>query len=586
MKQKYTNDRSTQIVLSVLKANKIRKVIASPGTTNIALVASMQQDPFFEIYSSVDERSAAYMACGLAEESGEPVVLSCTGATASRNYMPGLTEAYYRKLPILAITGSHGDYRIGHLNAQVMDRSVTPHDIVRYSVSIPTTHNATDEWINTVNANKAVLELFRDGGGPVHINLEASHDRNYSVEELPYCRIIRRIYPYSIYPELPHGRIALFIGSHKPFTEAETQKIDSFCETNDAAVFCDYTSGYKGKYAVHFALVATQQNYRSPLCNVDLLIHLGEVSGDFYETSRLNAKQVWRVSEDGEIRDTFKSLSCVFEMRPLDFFEKYINESTNIKTDYYDACQMELKQMRDSFPIVGFSNIWIAQQLYNRIPSGSTLHFSIFNSLRSWNFFEIPIGIRTNCNVGGFGIDGPMSTLLGAALSNQEKLYFGIIGDLAFFYDLNSLGNRHVPSNLRILLINNGRGIEFRNLDHLGAAFGDDADAYIAAAGHFANKSHELVMHYATDLGFRYISASNKEEFLTVYQSFVEGEIEDCPVIFEVFTNTEDEREALNAVRNIIPSSMKEEIKHTIKDAAKKIVGEQVLHAAKNILKK
>jgi len=94
----YSVERNVQIVIAILKANNIRKVIASPGVTNIPFVGSIQNDPFFEVYSCVDERSAAYMACGLSEESGEPVVISCTGATASRNYMPGLTEAYYRKL--------------------------------------------------------------------------------------------------------------------------------------------------------------------------------------------------------------------------------------------------------------------------------------------------------------------------------------------------------------------------------------------------------------------------------------------------------------------------------------------------------
>ena len=92
MNTHYTDEVNTQIVISLLKEHKIKKVIASPGTTNIRLVASMQQDDFFEMYSAADERSAAYIACGMAEESGEPVVLTCTGATASRNYIPGLTE--------------------------------------------------------------------------------------------------------------------------------------------------------------------------------------------------------------------------------------------------------------------------------------------------------------------------------------------------------------------------------------------------------------------------------------------------------------------------------------------------------------
>ena len=91
----YTSERSVQILISLLKQHGIKKVVASPGTTNITLVASLQQDDWFNMYSSVDERSAAYIACGMAAESGEPVVLTCTGATASRNYLPGLTEAYY-----------------------------------------------------------------------------------------------------------------------------------------------------------------------------------------------------------------------------------------------------------------------------------------------------------------------------------------------------------------------------------------------------------------------------------------------------------------------------------------------------------
>lgn len=109
---KYTNERNVQIVISLLKAHGIHRVIASPGTTNMTFVVSIENDPWFHVWSSVDERSAAYLACGMAAETGEPVVISCTGATASRNYMPGLTEAYYRKLPVLAITSTRGNHQL------------------------------------------------------------------------------------------------------------------------------------------------------------------------------------------------------------------------------------------------------------------------------------------------------------------------------------------------------------------------------------------------------------------------------------------------------------------------------------------
>ena len=86
-------ERNIQILIEILKANNIHKVVASPGATDVSLNISLQHDPWFEIYSEVDERGAAYLACGMAAESQEPVVITCTGATSSRNYMPGLTEA-------------------------------------------------------------------------------------------------------------------------------------------------------------------------------------------------------------------------------------------------------------------------------------------------------------------------------------------------------------------------------------------------------------------------------------------------------------------------------------------------------------
>ena len=115
MSHYYTDEINTLVLVSLLKEHGIRKIIASPGTTNISFVGSVHIDPYFEVYSAVDERSAGFMACGLAEESGEPVVLTCTGATASRNYIPGLTEAFYRNLPVLAITSSVKFWGIGNL---------------------------------------------------------------------------------------------------------------------------------------------------------------------------------------------------------------------------------------------------------------------------------------------------------------------------------------------------------------------------------------------------------------------------------------------------------------------------------------
>ena len=576
----YTSERSIQIIISLLKAHNVKKCVLSPGATNITFVASLQQDPWFECYSSVDERSAAYIACGLAAESGEPVVLSCTGATASRNYLPGLTEAYYRKLPVLAVTSTQNLSRIGHHIAQVIDRRSMQNDVALLSEYIPVTKDDTEEWSNTVKINRALLELRHRGGGPVHLNVETTYSRDFSVKELPQARVIRRVMPQDVFPEIPQGRVAVMIGSHKKFTDVETQVLDAFCATHDAVVFVDHTSGYKGKYRVPISILASQEKDYCNLTNIDILVHIGEVSGGYIG---VRPRAVWRVNPDGELRDTYHKLSYVFEMEEQVFFTHYADENVPARHDYLDTCWKALRETWAKVPADGlpFSNVWIAHETANRIPADSVLFLGILNTLRTWNYFDIPDTIYGYANTGGFGIDGYISSMIGASLVHPDKLYFCVAGDLAFFYDMNVLGNRHVGRNVRILLVNNGKGTEFRNYFHNGADFGEEADKFIAAGGHYGNKSHQLVRHYAEDLGYEYLSADTKEEYLQNLERFLTPEITDCPMLFEVFTNNEDESEAIRMMRHLNISA-----KGLLKDTVKNMVGEKGIMTLKKILEK
>ena len=145
---------------------------------------------------------------------------------------------------------------------------------------------------------------------------------------------------------------------------------------------------------------------------------------------------------------------------------------------------------------------------------------------------------------------------------------------------MNVLGNRHVGNNVRLLLINNGAGVEFKYYNHLGALFGDEADKYIAAAGHYGNKSRNLVRHYAEDLGFEYLSAGNKDEFLQVYESFLTPAYTPKPILIEIFTDTKDESDALKLIRNI-----SKDVKSTIVNTAKQLLGPNIKKVIKGIVK-
>ncbi len=578
MKTNYTNERNTQILLSLLKAHGIKKFVVSPGTTNIRLVASMQQDSWFELYSSVDERSAAYMACGMAAETRECVGLSCTGATASRNYVSGLTEAYYRKLPVLAVTSTQHRGRIEQNIAQTLDRSIQMKDTVKLSIPLPTVHSEEDAWSCMVQANRAILELKRAGGGPVHIDLETEYSSDFSVKELPSVNVIHRYTLSDDKPAIPYGRVCIFVGAHNAWSDDEIEAIDNFCEVYNAVVLCDHTSNYKGKYRVLFSMVTSQEQYIAACKAIDTLIHIGNVSGAY---PGFHVKNVWRVNPDGEIRDTFKRLRNVFEMEEKDFFTYYANLAEKKVNTQLDEWSNERQHLFSMIPELPFSNLWIASQTAGRLPENSVLHLAILNSLRSWNFFEIPESVLSFTNTGGFGIDGGMSAMIGASLVNPNKIFYFVTGDLAFFYDMNVLGNRHIGKNVRILLVNNGVGTEFKNYNHQAARFGTDANEFIAAAGHFGKQSHDLVKHYSTDLGFKYLSANNKDEYLKCMNIFLDTKVGDKPILLEAFTNYDDESQALKMMNSLDVSAT-----GLAKQIVKSIAGEKAVQKIKKVLGK
>lgn len=537
----YTIEKNTLILISLLKAHGIKKIIASPGTTNVSFVISLQNDPFFEVFSAVDERAAAFMACGMAEETGEAVVLSCTGATASRNYIPGLTEAYYKKLPVLAVTSTQHTGKAGSYSAQFIDRSQQFTDMVKLSVQsdVVFTKEAEEFQVNAIN--NAILELFHNEPGPVHINLATTFSNDFSIKKLPNYRVVKRLRPNDDFPELTKKKIGVFIGAHEVFDSEITEVIDSFCASHNAIVLCDQTSNYRGKHRVLASLINSQLFFSESTIQFDVIIYIGYVSGAYLN---IRPQELWRVNPDGEFRDPLNKLTYVFEMTEREFFEHYAKNGSN-NTELLLKCQKERRYIESKIPELPFSNIWIAQHTANQIPENSVLHFGILNSLRSWNYFETPETVSCFCNTGGFGIDGCISSLVGAALVYPDKQYYCVLGDLAFFYDVNVLFTT-IPANIHILIVNNGIGVEFKNYSHRCAVFGKDADSFVAAGGHNGCKSPELIRNIAKCLSISYLSASTKDEFLSVVNQWIKpGE---RASLFEVFVEEEDDVSALRTL--------------------------------------
>lgn len=547
-------EKNVQIIVSLLKQSGIKQVVVSPGNTNVSFVLSVQEDPFFTVTSVVDERSAAYLACGISQVTGEPVVISCTGATASRNYMPGLTEAYYRGLPVMALTSTQTLDRVGHLIPQVINRSQIPLDVVKYSAVIPVVTDKKSERQCELLVNNALNTLTADAKGPVHLNLPTVYEKGL-VDKLTYNPKRIKIYNESNIEllELKYKTIGIFIGSFEKLDAETTAEIDHFCEQYNACVFFDKTSCYKGNFGVPTSLLGSQKAMDIARFRPDLIIHIGKTSGDYF-TPRLVGNCVWRISDSDTLEDTFGKLQAQFSMTVKSFFSyfnKEKNKSEKTLTQYYNSINKIDCDLREKIPeIMPLSNLSVAQAISPHLSGNEILHFGILNSLRCWNFINIPKTIDTYSNVGGFGIDGPLSTAVGSAIATTDRINICILGDLAFFYDLNILGNYNIPNNLRVVLVNNGTGVEFRQKDHHAKSFGELGRINVSAEGHNGYKSPQLLPKFVQTLGFEYRSADSHESLNKSLIGFLE--LTNKPIILEVFTNEDDEVEALDIITSLI----------------------------------
>lgn len=543
----YTDDVNAQIVLSLLKKYNIKKIVISPGTTNVPIARSVQNDDFFEKYSVVDERAAAYFAGGLAFASGEPVVISCTGATASRNYLSGLTEAYYRHLPVIALTSQHHSSTYQDLVPQMTDRTVSQNDIKRFAAFLPYVKDKEDYKTCVSLVNQALHMAISKGSGPVHINLPVSPAYSFKTEKLPDVPKIE-YYNYedvmsgSLQKELQGKRIGIYIGSHRIFSAEELKAINAFATAYDAIIFYDHTSGYTGEHGILIS-VASELSQVSPL--PDILIDIGSICGDYSGSKIFSGRVTWRISEDGVYHNRYNAVNLqkVIECSERFFFSEMAKSGHKIR--YFSLIKKNMLH-EVAIPTLPLSNTYVAAKLSKEIPKGSYLHLGILNSLRNMNFFETDPTVVTSSNVGGFGIDGALATALGQSMNDKTKLVFCLLGDLAFFYDMNSLGNRHISNNLRIILINNERGVEFRLNKRLETQWGSDSDEYIAAKGHFGSAKG-----WVESMGLHYMAAYDKQSFDKYMLEICNPDVNHFKhsAILEVFTKVSDEKIALDNLK-------------------------------------
>lgn len=583
----YTEVKSYQYIISLLKQYGIRQCVLSAGSRNVPFVHSVEEDPFFSCYSVVDERSAGYFALGLAQELNEPVVISCTSSTATCNYWPAVAEAYYQNVPIIVLTSDRDQRMVGQWEDQLIDQVGMYDRHVKKSVNLPIINDKNDEIYCQRLINEALLELDHNGSkGPIHINIPTNtYNRSFVVKKLPNTKKIDRLYLNNLdswsnkIKKLNQYKKIMIICGQKSYVSAELEnEIKNFFERFNCVVIGDYMCNIKMKDILNTTISmdsnVVSQKYLEQLMPELVISFGGQIFSGIKEQLKKNCGKYehWIIQEDGRVVDPFKSLTTIFECKPEEAF-KYFNkkaENKNLKK-YFN----ELKDYNCSYEIPEFeySNVYAIRRVVENLPNNSILHLSINDSIRITNFFKIPDSTKVYANIGTHGIDGCMSSFLGQSVANKRPSFL-IIGDLSFFYDMNSLRINAIGNNVHILLINNHGGSEFyynkiqQNNDK-----------------HTTARHNNIAEGWVKDNKFLYLSAHNKEEFDSNVTKFICNESR--PVVFEVFTEMKTDAEEIhNFYDKIKPKDIKSEVIRKSKDIVKEKIGQEKVKKILNLFNK
>lgn len=483
---------------ALLRSHNVADIVVCPGSRNATIVHNLNELPdAFHLHPITDERSAAFVALGMTLATERPVAVCVTSGSALLNCIPAVAEAYYRHLPLLVISADRPQQWIGQLDGQTIPQ---PQALIPYcptfSVTIP--RSELDLWSNNRAINEAILYTQSHGGRPSHINVAIEEPMfKFTTPCLPNERVIKACDAVSSKP-IPDKIISLINEARLPvlvigqYEKGDIRSAVSALVANDQMlVLSEVISDVYGNELlnVYDELSPVEDEHLLP----DVIVQIGGnyVHKTFKQTLRGTACQVVRIGFDDQIPDTFCHLvyhvqaeTCFALEQLVETLPKHSPSVARVRKLLANKSQEYANEFLKSSvstkrqPTISDVLIELRSQLKSFTRSFS-MHLANSTAVRvAGRIFrsgEFPIF----CNRGVNGIEGSLSAAVGYSMK-MWGLNIVVIGDLSFFYDSNALWNTRLPSNLRILLLNNGHGAIF---DHLSGLSDSPARDELVSAG-------------------------------------------------------------------------------------------------------
>lgn len=461
-----------QFVVAALAHYGIQKVILSPGSRNSSFAIAFDAHPTIETMVVHDERAAAFIALGWAEQTQKPVAICCTSGSACLNYYPALAEAYYRNIPLLALTADRPAKWINQGDGQtIVQAEVFKNHCHAYLGFDEDTFELNEQ--SQAQISEFFQHLYKPWKGPVHLNI-GLNEPLYGLaaqRSFDFAPLAAKL-PTTFLPDfsaLVGKKILVLVGQMEHNAHLE-KRLAEFAAYSNVVVLVENTSNLQ--HPLFHACIDRSLNGFDPSdvnFQPEVLISLGgAVVSKRIKAFLRQTKLVlhWRLAADFPEMNTYGTLTACLNCEPTDFFTALLKAELQLSTANFQgkwkALDYLAKDKQGSYetdPNQLFDyDIFAAVQ--ETLPEPAVLHLANSSVVRYAQLFDPIAGVRYRSNRGTSGIDGSVSTAVGAALASPSQNHLLICGDTSFIYDSNALWTSPFPKNLKIIIIqNHGGGI-------------------------------------------------------------------------------------------------------------------------------
>ncbi|MDF2911706.1 MAG: 2-succinyl-5-enolpyruvyl-6-hydroxy-3-cyclohexene-carboxylic-acid synthase, partial [Sporolactobacillus laevolacticus] len=451
--------------IHTLYQQNVREVVISPGSRSTPLAILFEEHPEIQTYLDIDERSAGFMALGLAKASGQPVAMLCTSGTAAANYYPAVIEAYYSRVPLIVIT-SDRPYELQHVGApQTIDQgNLYGNHVKQFFQMELSEHDLGYVPYNRALTTRAVAESLGLPHGPVQINvplreplipgqLNLFSDEIEMKTKIPIKQGILSLSDtqlQSIADQIGQAKKGVLICGKMESLAIESS-VTALAEKTGFPILADPLSQLRrGKHSLSaiiesydtFLRVETIASQLKP----DLIIRLGA-------TPVSKALKLWMEKQvctnlviDGGMswRDPASVASEMIYCDEKRFCDDLIPRVSIQNDDNWINAWRALNQVTKSVLSTideeeSLSEEKLFIRLTERLPEDARLFVGNSMPIRELDTFLFAKNrpAKMFANRGANGIDGVVSTAVGVALSKKNTIL--VIGDLSFFHGMNGL---------------------------------------------------------------------------------------------------------------------------------------------------